>query len=298
MMLLDCDNYLHWSTCHESSNIVSDNFWTHPDAVKLLNAFNIVFLMDTTYKTNKYRLPLLEIVGVTCTGLSFSAGFAFLSSEKEKNFIWALQKFRGSLLTSHVGPEVIVCDRDLALMNAINIVFPKARNLLCRFHINKNVKAKCKMLVDSVEAWEVVMDSWKTIIDCIEIGKFDGFVKFFETICSQWPLLVQYVKNTWIIPHKEKFVKCWTNSLMHLGNTTSNRYINAFTLSECDSSSQLSIQQEWDVILSRFKQVDICGKVTIKNKLREIAYPNMTTLCAPVNVVKTKESQKSQANKF
>jgi len=112
MMLLDRDNYLHWSTCHESSNIVSDIFWTHTDAVKLLNAFNIVFLMDTTYKTNKYRLPLLEIVGVTCTGLSFSAGFAFLYSEKERNFIWALQKFRGSLLTSHVGPEVIVCDRD------------------------------------------------------------------------------------------------------------------------------------------------------------------------------------------
>ena len=141
--------------------------------------------MDTTYKTNKYRLPLLQIVGVTCTCLSFSAGFAFLSSEKEKNFIWTLQNFRGSLLTSHVGPEVIVCDKDLTLMNVINIVFPKARNLLCRFHINKNVKAKCKMLVDSVEAWEVVMDSWKTIIDCIEIGKFDGFVKFFETICSQ-----------------------------------------------------------------------------------------------------------------
>jgi len=129
-----------------------------------------------------------------------------------------------------VGPELIVCDRDLDLMNAINIVFPKARNLLCRFHINKNVKAKCKMLVDSVEAWEVVMDSWRTIIDCTDIAKFDEFVKSFETICSPWPLLVEYVKNIWIIPHKEKFVKCWTNSLMHLGNTTSNRYINAFTL--------------------------------------------------------------------
>jgi len=43
--------------------------------------------MDMTYKTNKYQFPLLEIVGVTCTGLSFFAGFAFLSSEKEKNFI-------------------------------------------------------------------------------------------------------------------------------------------------------------------------------------------------------------------
>ena len=133
-------------------------------------------------------------------------------------------------MTSHVGPEVIVCDKDLALMNVINIVFPKAINLLCRFYINKNIKAKCKMLVDSVDAWEVVMDSWKTIIDYTEIGKFDGFVKFFETICSPWPLIVEYVKKAWIIPHKEKFVKCWTNSLMHLENITSNRYINVVTL--------------------------------------------------------------------
>ena len=215
-------------TCRKkssSSNIVSDILWTHPDAVKLLNAFNVVFLMDMTYKTNKYRLPLFEIVGVTYTCLSFSAGFVFLTSEKEKNYIWALQKIRGSLLTSHVGPEVIVSDKDLALMNAISTVFSKATNLLCRFHINKNVKEKCKMLVDSVEAWQVVMDSWRTIIDCTKIAKFDGFVKKFETICSPWPLLVECMKNTCMILHKEKFVKCWTNSLMHLGNTTSNRYI-------------------------------------------------------------------------
>ncbi len=133
-------------------------------------------------------------------------------------------------MTSHVGPKVIVCDRDFALMNVINIVFPKRTNLLCRFHINKNVKAKCKMLVVSVEAWKVVMNSWRTIIDCTDIAQFDEFVKSFETICSPWSLLVEYVKNTWIISHKEKFVKCWTDSLMDLGNTTSNRYINAFTL--------------------------------------------------------------------
>jgi len=39
-------------------------------------------------------------------------------------------------------PTVIISDRDLALMNAIEVVFPEATNLLCRFHINKNVKAK------------------------------------------------------------------------------------------------------------------------------------------------------------
>jgi len=42
--------------------------------------------MDNTYKTNKYRLPLLEIVGVTSTSLTFSTTFVLMSSEREKNF--------------------------------------------------------------------------------------------------------------------------------------------------------------------------------------------------------------------
>jgi len=68
--------------------------------------------------------------------------------------------------------------------------------------------------------------------------------------------------------------------------------------SKCDSSSELPIQQEWDVIIFRFKQVDICGKVTIKNKLREIAYLNMTTICAPLNAIKTKDPKRVQQTNF
>ena len=84
-MLLERDNYIHWHRCHESSRVVSDIFWTHLDSLKLLNTFSNVLLMDNTYKTNKYRLPLLEIVGVTSTGLTFSASFVLMSSECEYN---------------------------------------------------------------------------------------------------------------------------------------------------------------------------------------------------------------------
>ena len=37
-------------------------------------------------------------------------------------------------------------------------------------------------------------------------------------------MFVDYVCQTWVIPYKEKFVKAWTNKVMHLGNTTTNRY--------------------------------------------------------------------------
>jgi len=51
-------------------------------------------------------------------------------------------------------------------MNAIKIVFPEAYNLLCRFHIDKNVKVKCKMLVHPKETWDQVMKAWGSVVDC------------------------------------------------------------------------------------------------------------------------------------
>jgi len=114
--------------------------------------------MDNAYKTNKYRLYFLEIVGVTSTGLTFLAAFVLLSSECEINFIWALKSLRGLFLRANVFPEVIVSDRNLALMNAINFV-------------------------DSRETWDFIMDAWGTVMDCVECDAFEWYVKQFKCVC-------------------------------------------------------------------------------------------------------------------
>ena len=93
----------------------------------------MVFLIDNTYKTNRYRLPLLDIVGVTPTGMTFSAAFAYLEGERVNNIKWALEWFRGLFLRKDRLPSVIVIDRDLSLMKALNTIFPECTNLLCRF---------------------------------------------------------------------------------------------------------------------------------------------------------------------
>jgi len=64
-------------------------------------------------------------------------------------------------------------------------------------------------------------------------------------------------------------------------------------ISSSESSSKLSIEQKFDIILDRFKEFDIGGKVTIKSKLREIAFLGMTSICSPLDKVKIKGSQKS-----
>jgi len=69
-------------------------------------------------------------------------------------------------------------------------------------------------------------------------------------------------------------------------------------LSSTQSSKELSLQQEWDFICKHFEEVDIAGKITLKGKMQEIAYPDMTSLCPPMERVKTKGSQKSKQTRL
>ncbi|KAH1229738.1 hypothetical protein GmHk_10G029403 [Glycine max] len=137
-------------------------------------------LEHSTYKTNRYKLQLLDFVGVTPIGMTFSAGFAYLEGECVSNIVWALE----------------------------------------RFHIDKNVKAKCKSLIGQKNVWEYVMDSWGTLVDCPSEQQFPKHLQKFQVVCSLWPMFVDYVCETWIVPHKEKFIMVWTNKVMHLNNTT------------------------------------------------------------------------------
>jgi len=97
---------------------------------------HLVFLIDSTYKTNKYKLSLLNIVGVTPIGMAFAITFAYLDGEDINNVVWALERFRGVFMRHDAIPQVIVTNKDSTLMNAMKIVFLEATNLLCRFHID------------------------------------------------------------------------------------------------------------------------------------------------------------------
>ena len=90
--------------------------------------------------------------------------FAYLSSKRTNNFEWALNKVKGLFVKDYVLPQVIVNDRGLAFMNALETVFSSSINLLCVFHIIKNVKAKCKILVDKAEEWQNIMDVWELLL--------------------------------------------------------------------------------------------------------------------------------------
>ncbi|KAH6764776.1 hypothetical protein C2S51_016025 [Perilla frutescens var. frutescens] len=73
------DYYQYTRRCPQTDT-VKDMFYAYPISMKLLRAFPKVLLMDCTYKMNRYRLPLFEIVGVTSTSMTFSVACAYLEA--------------------------------------------------------------------------------------------------------------------------------------------------------------------------------------------------------------------------
>ncbi|XP_028180899.1 protein FAR1-RELATED SEQUENCE 6-like [Glycine soja] len=214
MRLLERVQYIHWHRLKDE-DVVRDSFWCHPDAVKLCNVCHLVFLIDSTYKTNRYRLPLLDIVGVTPTRMTFSAGFAYLQGERVNNLVWALE----------------------------------------RFHIDKNVKAKCKWLVGQKNAWDYVMDSWGNLVDCPSEQEFPEHLQRVES--AHWSLK-----------------RILQNSIGDL-------------CSVWDAMNNMMMLQHTEIRAS-------FETITFKSKLREFAFPDETSMCPPPTQVKTKGALKKQ----
>ncbi|KAK2435534.1 hypothetical protein QL285_020585 [Trifolium repens] len=85
--------YTYRTRLLSDNQTISDIFFSHLESIKLYNIFNVVVVMDSTYKTNEYRLPLLEFVGSTSTGRRSLLVFHF-DVGKGKNFVWALERRR------------------------------------------------------------------------------------------------------------------------------------------------------------------------------------------------------------
>ncbi|KAI5672304.1 hypothetical protein M9H77_12668 [Catharanthus roseus] len=76
---------------HEKSNVISDIVVAHPTSIAMIRTWPYILIMDTTYKTNKYNMPLLEAVGMTPTGKNFTVAIGFMCNEQATTYRWALQ---------------------------------------------------------------------------------------------------------------------------------------------------------------------------------------------------------------
>ena len=254
---LDKDGF--WSRIQlNTDNRVTEVLFAHPKSIAYLRSYPDILILDCTYKTNRYKMPLLDMVGVDASQRSFCIAFAFLSGEEEANYVWALERLRSLYEVCGAKlPSVILTDRCLACMNAIQICFPQAASLLCIWHVNKAVLRHCLPSFSSGAddnegntAWKEFYGNWHGIISSFTSEEYNEAIKTFKK--QYLPTYIDnvgYIMSNWLDPYKEKLVKAWVDQHHHFANTATSRGEGIHYLVKSQiKSSQLDLFDAWRFI--------------------------------------------------
>lgn len=246
-------HYTYFFEKDYDTNRLTYVFMSHPEGLRLLRSYPYVIIIDSTYKTNLYKMPLVEIVGITPVGKTFLIAYALMFDETKESYVWLLEKLRG-VLDAGVEPEAIVTDAELGLGSAIEIVFPACRHLLCEWHIEKNVEANAKLKLQSGdEGAEFVNKRWKPLVYSTDVGRYlRSKERLQQNHDSRRRNLVRYLHSTWLV-HERKFVRCYTNEVLHFGTRTTSRVESAHAvLKEWLGSSTCALDSVWERVHSSF----------------------------------------------
>ena len=125
---------------------VKSIFWTYPWCLEQWARFPQVLMIDNTYNTNRFKMPLYQAVGKTNTGMIFFAGFSLIDNERQAGY--------NDLMMDHVqirtecgiaAPKVIITDMEIRSRQAV-VNFEDGPQLqVCIFHLNKNVVKNIKI---------------------------------------------------------------------------------------------------------------------------------------------------------
>lgn len=160
-------------------------------SMQFLRLFSKVLIMDCTYKTNRYKLLLLDIIGYTNINSIFYGAFSLLNTEDERFYQWTLWSFCKLLYQDSTTPntstttvfkpfssqklKVVDTDCELALMNAINSEMLGAANIIYIWYLNKVIEGWPKKIYPMLKGWLAENDDKVNRIQILGNSKLDAW---------------------------------------------------------------------------------------------------------------------------
>jgi MULE transposase domain len=179
-------------------------FFAHPEAVTLYKEHPDIVLLDCTYQTNRFRMPLLNICAVTGCKKIIQIALCFLSGKKYVSYAWAMQAFWELMSKNSIPPlNMWVTDRELALMNALDHLFPNSAHILCIWHVNMKILANCRKHFPQDETeqnkiipdpkWEAFLRDWASLLASATEAEYASCLVQLRTYPQ---VVVSYIEDT------------------------------------------------------------------------------------------------------
>ena len=216
-------------------------------SIEYLNQHPDILLLDSTYKTNKFGMPLLDILGVDNMNCSFSVGFCFMDQETQEAYNEAISLLR-SLFKPGIYPSVIATDCELALIYAVDQHFSpiQTKRVICFWHVCKNLMAHCKANFGTQERWEEFEKAFAEVVKAKTEDQYYDILEEFKTefhwnngnpyttLPNTTPSqeiidfdlerqAVGYALGQWLVPHHRHLVHAYIDRHFHWNTTSTSR---------------------------------------------------------------------------
>ncbi|CAG8540275.1 8787_t:CDS:1 [Cetraspora pellucida] len=206
-------------------------FFTYIEAARQVAICPEVLIIDATYKTNLYKLPLINTIGISNIGNAkalntYQIAIAWVANEQEPTYEWFLFTLKETIYDIFFcSPEVFVSDRALALRKATDKVFPEAKKMICIWHMfAQNLRTTCRKFFDSDEEYNELLLAVQKVAYAEEMNEVEkAFKEISQAIMkSRDPEYIQNYLEEW-----KKDAKCWmhvfTKNYLHMGTQSTQR---------------------------------------------------------------------------
>jgi hypothetical protein len=202
-------DFVYSETGAVTKQVLKAVFFTNDELIALARRFTPDWMiqMDGTFNTNRIKMPLIDILGVTNTGNSFIFAFCFVTSESSDNWGFVLQCLERVVYEGLPLPRVVLADQGLGLRSVFQRVWSRAVLQFCEWHAAQNIKARlAKQRYKKEERNELMDLVWKYLWSATEL---ELEANRAELKNAMKPAEAEYIEKYWI-PKERQLIRVYT----------------------------------------------------------------------------------------
>ncbi|KAL6533104.1 hypothetical protein OROMI_027216 [Orobanche minor] len=217
-------------------------FWCDSQSKVEYEIFGDVLVLDSTYKTNTYRFPLVILSGANNHASNCIFGAGIVCSETIQSYRWLLRAFKDAM--NDKLPSAVITDQDASICQAIQDEFPGTPHRLCCWHLCRNAKKRVRKANFACEF--------------VKLAKRKCSVQQFE---EHWAKLVRdygVADNSWVTDIYEKramWSEAYFNGVFLVGMSTTSRAESVNALLKLYLNPSLSLTDFIQIFYQALKQM-------------------------------------------
>ncbi|XP_062029918.1 protein FAR1-RELATED SEQUENCE 5-like [Rosa rugosa] len=179
-------------------NSTGNIFWADSNSRMNYSYFGDTVTFDTTYRTNRYRVPFAPFTGWNHHGLPVLFGCALLLNESESSFVWLFQTWLAAM--SGCQPVSITTDQDRIIRAAVVQVFPGTRHRFCKWNVFREAQEKLSHIYQSHPTFEAEFLRCINVTETIDEFEicWESLLKRYDLDSNEWLQSMYHARQQWV----------------------------------------------------------------------------------------------------